>query len=125
MAQLIDKANRADGISAKFEYSGDPVAVGSEAEKLTFRCIQELVNNTIQHGVAKNISVYFRWLPDKLTINVKDDGKGFDFYQEVRSSKPGLGLKNIQNRLEVLGASLDFSSKKKGVDFIIIIPLKT
>lgn len=123
--QLVDKANRADGISAEFKYSGNPVKLTFEEEKLTFRCIQELINNTIQHGGAKSISVYFKWLLDKLIIIVSDDGKGFDFYQEIKSSKPGLGLKNIQNRLEVLGARLEFSAKERGVVFTIIIPLKT
>ena len=123
--QIIEKANKIDDIRATFRYSGNPTEISQEEEKLIFRCVQELISNTIQHSAAKNISVNFQWLKDKLLIIVSDDGTGFDFNQEIKSISSGLGLKNIQNRLKILGAKLNFESSDSGSKFTVTIPLKT
>jgi signal transduction histidine kinase len=51
-------------------------------------------------------------------LNLSDDGIGFDLNQ-VRD-KNGIGLKNIQSRVEQLNGSIQMNSKKDmGTHFII------
>jgi signal transduction histidine kinase len=73
-----------------------------------YRIVQELVQNAVKHSKAKN--VYFQFIgEEKNIINIlyEDDGIGFDI--ETISSN-GLGLKNIQNRIEVMNGNIRIES---------------
>lgn len=45
---------------------------------------------------------------DSLSLIVKDDGKGFDYKTAIASG--GLGLKNINSRVEFLNGKIDWDS---------------
>lgn len=65
-----------------------------------YRIIQESVQNIIKHSKAKNVSITFKSDP-KFTIEIKDDGIGFDPQKTERQS----GLQNMQYR----AAEINFS----------------
>jgi signal transduction histidine kinase len=75
-----------------------------------FRIVQELLNNSVQHGKATLISVSFEEVDGEKTCRYTDNGIGFDL-QEMKSHK-GLGLKNIASRIDVLKGSLLIESQK-------------
>jgi PAS domain S-box-containing protein len=60
-----------------------------------YRVIQEIISNSLRHGLAKKISIDFSFKNKLFTILLADDGKGFDtsHYPE------GMGLKNIESRV--------------------------
>jgi signal transduction histidine kinase len=63
--------------------------------------------------------------PDSLTIIAEDDGIGFDIDVQRNAKRKGLGLFSIENRANLLGASIDFErERKKGTRVTIIMPLK-
>ena len=84
----------------------------SGTEAILFRVIQELINNTLKHAEAKKIKISFDILDDWLNIHYTDDGKGFDVENTLASNK-GLGLKNIINRIEILGGKVNILSNNK------------
>jgi len=49
------------------------------------------------------------YLPDKISINISDDGKGFDFEKEA-GRNDGIGLKNILHRAALIGGIANVSS---------------
>jgi signal transduction histidine kinase len=58
-----------------------------------------------------------------LNIGYSDDGIGFDI-NKILSNKKGLGLFNLQNRIETVGGSIKmFSEPGLGVDYQIKINL--
>ncbi len=59
-----------------------------------FRILQELMNNSLRHGKAKNISVVFNVEEDKNVCVYSDNGFGFDMSNAT--NQKGLGMKNIQ-----------------------------
>ncbi len=69
----------------------------------TYRVIQEIIHNLIKHSEATCISVEVYGGP-YLTVCFVDNGKAFNYTHNELST--GLGLLNIQNRLELLGANL-------------------
>lgn len=84
-----------------------------DADKTThlYRISQELLQNATKHSEANN--VYFQFIGhDKTSISIfyEDDGIGFDF-KNVKTG--GLGLKSIQNRVDILGGKID-SLKSNG-----------
>ena len=60
-----------------FENSGAPVPLDPQTERYLFRIVQELIHNAFKHSSAWHIWVRLRWEPDRLLIEVEDDGTGF------------------------------------------------
>ena len=92
-------------------------------ETVVYRVTCELITNTIKHANAQNI--YLDILIDGRTLNIKylDDGKGFDFTDDV-IAQHGLGLTNIQSRVISVQGSCQIYSKP-GEGFNIDIEINT
>jgi PAS domain S-box-containing protein len=73
-----------------------------------YRMIQEFVNNSIKHSKAKNINCMIYKPNGYISIEVWDDGVGF----EEENLKAGLGLKNMEQRAKLANVGFDFTSKK-------------
>jgi two-component system, NarL family, sensor kinase len=73
-----------------------------------YRIVQELINNTMKHAVAKNAIVQITKSDDQLSVTVEDDGKGFD--TTIINKPSGMGWGNITNRVEFLKGKLDVDS---------------
>ncbi|MBF02055.1 MAG: two-component sensor histidine kinase [Flavobacterium sp.] len=73
-----------------------------------FRIIQELVNNSIKHGHASKIDIVLEKKKNKRILKYTDNGKGFDL--ENSTAKKGLGMKNIESRVEFLNGNFKMNS---------------
>lgn len=87
-----------------------------------FRVVQELLQNAVKHSNASYVDLQF--LIDELgmlTLMYEDNGKGFDF---GRTGKSGVGLINIENRVLLIGGTIqvDSSPNGKGTTIIIEVP---
>ena len=90
-------------------------------ELSVYRCITELLNNTMKHADASRINIDIRSREKVLYIYYADNGKGFDSNPE---RTVGMGLYNIKNRVETFGGKLVIeSSLKRGIKVNIEIPL--
>ena len=97
-----------------FQEQGEVQPMEQKKELMIFRVAQELLNNAVKHSQANTIHVIIRGT-DKLEIIVEDDGVGFDpqAQRTVTESGKGLGLFNIENRVRLLGANLEFETQRK------------
>jgi hypothetical protein len=85
-----------------------------------FRILQELLTNIIKHAKATEAIVQFSENENSLNIIVEDNGIGFD----INKSKSGIGLINIEKRIEKIHGELVIdSSKGNGTTVILNIPL--
>ncbi len=83
-----------------------------------FRIIQELINNSIRHGKAKQLDIILKQSRGFLTIDYKDNGIGFD--TDFKDKKAGIGLQNIESRVAILEGSIVIESQiNKGSTFTI------
>lgn len=97
--------------------------LGNEIEAAVYRAIIECINNTIKHSGAKNINIYMCDTGNQLEVKYQDDGKGFNI-EETIAMKKGLGLFNLQNRIQNIGGKITlFSQPGMGVDYRIIVDL--
>lgn len=74
-----------------------------------FRILQELLANSIQHGKATSITVFFDEINGKRTCMYSDNGIGFDLHQIEKHN--GFGMKNIISRVAILDGSLKIESQ--------------
>jgi PAS domain S-box-containing protein len=90
-------------------------------ESNTYRIIIELLNNTIKHANAKNVTIQILLEDNFLLLKYNDDGVG---YEDI-SHREGLGMGNIKNRANSLNAISRFQSEKnKGMLFDMRVPLE-
>lgn len=88
---------------------------------IVYRIVIELINNTLKHAKAKEISILFYINAAKeFMIDYKDDGIGFTINESI--AKKGMGLKNIESRLGILKASMSIEKVTKGSFIKISIP---
>lgn len=87
--------------------SGTKYELNPEKKLMVFRTVQEAINNALKHGKATSIKIHLAYEPQALTLQVADNGLGFDT-QSIPGSK-GLGLHNMHVRAKMLG-SLDIQS---------------
>jgi signal transduction histidine kinase len=109
-------------IAINFQSIGDEFQLSKKAEINIFRIIQELVTNSLKHAEANEIDVQMSCQNNLLQITVEDDGKGFD-RAEVKGK--GIGLSNIESRIEYLNATVDFMSNNKGTSYTFEIDINT
>ncbi len=83
-----------------------------------FRILQELINNSIKHGMATEIDINFEKKKKKRVLKYKDNGNGFDV--QKTNLKKGLGMKNIESRVEFLNGKFEMNSAiDQGVQVIL------
>ena len=104
--------------SVKIDYMNNTIFDFADNEKHlhVFRILQELINNSIRHGKAKNILILFWNENNQTKCKYTDDGIGFDISNI--ENKKGLGMKNIESRINFLKGNFDItSSLNKGIEF--------
>jgi signal transduction histidine kinase len=93
-------------------------------ELTVYRTITELINNTIKHANSNKIEIWFEQTGNILHIKYEDDGSGF-FIIQTRKDSIGMGIENIQNRIQSLGGTITFSNAENGgMKATIAIPYK-
>jgi len=84
-----------------------------------YRFAQEAVVNILKHSQATEVELQLQFQHGKVTISVRDNGKGMD----PRTSSNGIGLLGIEERIDLLGGSLDIQSRPgKGVQLTARVP---
>ncbi|MEM9823686.1 MAG: sensor histidine kinase, partial [Bacteroidota bacterium] len=93
------------------------------SQQQMYHIAQELLNNTIKHSQASEINLQFVHHQDQMIITMEDNGQGFDVNRAIRN---GIGLKNIKNRVSVLGGKfLVDSAPGRGTLISVELPLES
>lgn len=88
-----------------------------------YRILLEVVNNSIKHSRASDISIEMRKRKNEAHIKVSDNGCGFD-YKKKMIERAGIGLVSIRNRVMICGGKMFVDSGlQKGTTYIFEIPL--
>lgn len=114
------------GVAVQFEFPEAPPDLSPEARTAVFRVVQEALSNVERHARAETVLVGCDVSPRELTIEVEDDGVGFDpeEMRQPRESGQGLGLLGMRERLALLGGTCVVESQPgKGTRVVIRLPL--
>ncbi|MFZ5822760.1 MAG: GAF domain-containing sensor histidine kinase [Bacillota bacterium] len=108
------------GLKIKVELSGLNGRLPDHVEITVFRVIQEACTNTVKHASAVNLKIRVVRRGHWLTVEVTDDGKGFDPAQRER----GMGLPGLRERVTLAGGTLSIESgPTKGTRVFAELPL--
>ena len=78
---------------------------------LLFQAVRELLFNIVKHAGSTQATVILEQADGLARITISDRGKGFDVGAIMNDPKTSHGLLIIQDRLSVMGGSMDVTSK--------------
>jgi len=111
------------GMKIDFTTKNVPPAVNQEVALCLFRIIQEGLRNLQKHSGAANAQVGLQKVGNKLLVTVRDQGRGFD--PEGINGREGLGIRNMQERVRLLGGRFEIhSAPGKGTSIEAWVPLE-
>jgi signal transduction histidine kinase len=88
-----------------------------------YRIIQESLANIRKHSHAASVSITFKLSESALTMEICDDGDGFDLGARMRNGS-GMGLLNMKERASAISGSLSIlTAPGEGVRISLLIPL--
>jgi len=117
---FIDPLSGMDRMNIHFT-SSVPGRFDLKKEMAIYRCITELLNNSMKHAGSAQININITSREKILHVTYSDNGKGFD----PGMKRPGgMGLENIKHRIESFGGTLALESAPgKGVKARIELPV--
>lgn len=101
---------------------GQKYSLGYDREIVLFRIVQEILNNALKHSGAKIIEVVLDYLPNIFTLQISDNGKGFDYSKVIKNelNQSGSGLRNIQRRATLINLDCEIISEtSKGTRYVL------
>lgn len=120
--KLVKSVSGVNDLTIELKDFGLEERLENSLEIIVFRIIQELVTNIIKYSNATEASVSITRHKNMLSIIVEDNGRGFDIRKTVTTE--GMGLTNIERRVEHLEGSMEIDSTiGKGTTILIDIPL--
>jgi signal transduction histidine kinase len=111
---LEDIARRWSAINhvpAEVVTTGDPVPLHPEIETALLRTVQEALANVARHARATRVAVTLSFMGDVVTLDVRDDGAGFDITERSASTGSGFGLTAMRQRVGRVAGTLAVESE--------------
>jgi two-component system, NarL family, sensor kinase len=117
---LINAVNETGAVKAMTSLQL-PATLPAELSINLYRILQELLNNTLKHANASEVSLDITTVDKTLSFIYEDNGSGFS--TDMLEQK-GMGLRNITARVEKLNGSISFERKPtNGFSTVLEIPL--
>jgi signal transduction histidine kinase len=111
---LIDQQN-----VITFASYGHEVEMSPTVATMAYRSIQELLSNALRHAKATRIELNLFYQEKQLLISVEDNGQG----NNSEGSTMGIGLSNIQQRINIANGSYQWNSSIDGTTCLLTIPI--
>jgi len=105
LRDFCDSIQFSSGLKVSYQQFGKKRKLDNTAEVFIYRIVQELVNNVVKHADASEIIVQLTMSPDKVSLAVEDDGKGFNKLR-IEQTK-GAGIANIKYRVQYFNGTWD------------------
>jgi PAS domain S-box-containing protein len=110
-------------IRIDFEQAALPESIPSETALCLFRVVQEGLQNVNKYSHASRVEVRLTGGPTEISLNLSDNGIGFDLSQNYASH--GIGILSMKERARMLDGTFEIrSAPMNGTHITMKIPLK-
>ncbi|AKG42113.1 two-component system sensor kinase [Streptomyces xiamenensis] len=112
LKKAVDAWTEEFGVQAMFTITGTVEPLHEEVEATLLRIAQEALANAGRHAEAGRVGVTLSYMDDEVTLDVRDDGRGFDLrVPHPRESPGGFGLGGMRARAARLAGTVDVESE--------------
>ncbi len=109
------------GINILAEVSGRPDPLGAPMEHALFRILQEAMNNVLKHSEADEAKVLVAFEPERVTLTVRDNGRGFD--PTAQRDGAHIGIEGMRDTARGVGGELRIESLHgEGTTVTVTVP---
>jgi signal transduction histidine kinase len=109
------------GVPVQFETNREELQLAPEHAVALYRVGQEALANVSKYAQARRVSMQLFAAPDEVTLEIADDGVGFD--PPMLEASPGFGLKSLVERARGLGGWAEIAAAPgRGVTVMFSIP---
>ena len=118
---------KTDGVDCQFSEVGTPVRLPSSTEIAVYRMVQEALTNVRKHADATKVNLRLQFQADKLLVEVRDNGRGFDLPQTLDSaiSVGHMGLLGMRQRAGALGGDIKIKTgEEAGTTITLRLPIQ-
>jgi signal transduction histidine kinase len=126
LEHYVERQASTEGIKIHLDVRNLDERLPFRMESLCFAIIHEAVGNVKKHAEADNTWIVVERRKDDVVVAIRDDGKGFDVKvtEETYDKRGSLGLLNIRERCQVLGARYSVESRPgRGTLVYLIAPI--
>ncbi|MEU8520100.1 sensor histidine kinase [Streptomyces sp. NBC_01216] len=109
---------------ARFTLSGTPVELPTPYEVALLRIAQSALANTVRHADASRAEITLSFMDASVTLDVVDDGRGFEPARLTAPAQGGFGLPAMRSRAHSLGGTFTVESAPgQGTAVAVSLPL--
>ncbi|ENK1243386.1 sensor histidine kinase [Clostridium botulinum] len=105
--ELTKNFEKLTGVKVNLEFSKEKWTLNSDQCFVLYRVVQESLSNSLRHGKATRVDIFMGFNEENLIITLRDNGQGSDKIEK------GVGLKSIWERVNELGGTVAYNSKKE------------
>lgn len=125
---LMQNFSRKTGICVRYDVNALDTVFPQKIQIILYRIFQEALTNIYKHARAETVRIEVTRQGDALSIDIKDDGQGFDPcaypLSDPATGQRGMGLSAMELRARMIGADFSISSLPgKGTQLNLLIPL--
>ena len=107
LQQLTNDIQEVKDIDIVIEYEEfDESLLPDNKRLIIYRIVQEQLNNVLKHSKADRVVIKLNQFTNHVHLTIRDNGCGFD----TADHKPGMGLNNIRNRIEVFDGRMEIDT---------------
>jgi signal transduction histidine kinase len=118
VARVCQDSGARFGFVVRFGVEGEPGQLSKNAEIVLLRVAQEALANVGRHAGAETASVSLTFDENITSLEVTDDGVGFD-----AAHSAGFGLSQLRSRVDELGGTTEVSSVAgEGTKVRVVLP---
>ena len=122
LEQLASDFSKRTGIAVSAAVGPVPALPASSVTTALFRVAQEALTNVEKHAAATQVEIRLVVEKEEIHLKISDNGSGFK--PRRADTPPGIGLRNLRERVETHGGRLQISSDKSGTTLLAKIPLR-
>src|SRR5215211_4778153 len=125
LRRTCERAVRGTGVRVDVHVDGTPVDVPLEVATALLRTSRGALANVVEHAAARTATVSLTYQPDLVSLDVRDDGSGFDPRRATAAGPRGRGLPGIRHRADQFGGTLTVETAPgEGTALAFTVPLE-
>jgi signal transduction histidine kinase len=115
IGEVVEGWSRLNGVTAELFTTGAPRPMLPEIETTLLRTAQEALANVARHAAASRVALTLSYMEDVVTLDVRDDGSGFDpGAPRDPGYEGGFGLSAMRERVSRIAGTLEVESEPGG-----------
>ncbi|WP_336515835.1 sensor histidine kinase [Pollutibacter soli] len=111
-------------LKTAMQVNGNSRAFDKQKELIIFRIAQEAFQNVIKHAQASELVVVADFQESGFLLSIRDDGCGVNKLEpNSTNGKPGMGIRNMQKRAEMIKGYVSISSDSSNAGTTVLFRL--